>query len=1199
MAQRIQANDWSGSPLGAPSDWPQSLRSVVGLMLASRFPMFVAWGPDLGFVYNDAYAAILGAKHPEALGRRFEDVWGEIWSDVGPLAERALAGEAVWLEDLPLTMRRHGYDEQTWFTFSYSPVRDESGAVAGVYCACTETTGKVLAERRLAAEAERQRRLFQQAPGFVAILRGPDHVFEYANDAYVRLLGDRDFIGRTVREALPEIEGQGFFEWLDKVYATGDRIVAHHVPVAVVRTPGEPPEQRYVDFIYAPVTDENGRVTGIFCEGHDVTEAHRERIERARAEAELRASQQEFELLTDALPVLVSYLGVDDGDVRYRFVNKIYETWFSRSRDDIRGMRVRDVVGEDAYEKLKPRIDRALAGERVSFEQFMPYLNAGPRHVRVEYVPRAGADGTVEGVYALILDVTAAKEAEAALRASEMLFRLIADSSPALIWMSDADGKVVFANRRYEEVFGRPADDMNGDGWRQIVHPDDLERHSSSFQAAFDARERFRTVTRVIDRTGAMLWLHCEGVPRYEADGAFAGYVGVNLDISDAKRAEAALRDNEERLGNAEARLRFALDAAGMAVWDYDVATDTIAGSSELNRLLGLPEDHPFDTAAFRASYHPGDEDRIREAAQAAFARGEHGFGAEFRHRGGGAVRWFMLRARIVVQPDGTVAKITGVVADITAQKETEERLRESEATVRAFFETANLYKAVVELGADDFRFVTANGQMARILQRDELIGRRASEVFGPEIAGAMTVRLRDAHAAGHPTTVEYPYASGGEVRWFVATLSPMPAGASGDPRISVASLDITDRKRAEAELRQLNETLELRVIEAVAEREQAQEALRQSQKLEAIGQLTGGVAHDFNNLLTVIRSSADLLRRPDLPESRRQRYVEAIADTADRAAKLTGQLLAFARRQALKPEVFEVGDRVRGVGEMLRTVVGSRIRIATEIDCDDCYVEADVNQFETAILNMAVNARDAMDGEGVLTIAIATEAHVPQTRGHAAVDGDFVAVAISDTGAGIDPDKLARIFEPFFTTKEVGKGTGLGLSQVFGFAKQSGGEVTVDSAPGKGATFTLYLPRVEAPPHQPESGQATVDEAAPRGHVLVVEDNEQVGSFSTQLMAELGYETSWAPDAQAALRLLEEDAGRYVAVFSDVVMPGMNGVELGREIRRRWPGLPVVLTSGYSHVLAEEGRHGFDLLHKPYSVEGLTTALRKAIHRE
>jgi CheY-like chemotaxis protein len=305
---------------------------------------------------------------------------------------------------------------------------------------------------------------------------------------------------------------------------------------------------------------------------------------------------------------------------------------------------------------------------------------------------------------------------------------------------------------------------------------------------------------------------------------------------------------------------------------------------------------------------------------------------------------------------------------------------------------------------------------------------------------------------------------------------------------------------------------------------------------------------------------------------------------------------LAFARRQALKPEVFDAAERVRAITDMLRTVVGSRIRIDLEIARERCLIEADMSQFETALVNMVVNARDAMDGEGTLTVRVEEVPGMPLIRGHQCGMDSFVAVSLTDTGVGIGPDEIVRIFEPFFTTKEIGKGTGLGLSQVYGFAKQSGGDVAVESEPGRRTTFTLYLPRADETVTVIGARKAPAALAAEEGRgrrVLVVEDNVAVGRSSTQVLQDLGYETTWVANAIEALALLQR-ADDFDVVFSDVVMPGMNGIEFGQEIRRRHPGLPVVLTSGYSHILAEKGRHGFELLQKPYAVEELSRLLRR-----
>lgn len=375
--------------------------------------------------------------------------------------------------------------------------------------------------------------------------------------------------------------------------------------------------------------------------------------------------------------------------------------------------------------------------------------------------------------------------------------------------------------------------------------------------------------------------------------------------------------------------------------------------------------------------------------------------------------------------------------------------------------------------------------------------------------------------------------------------------------------------------------------------RREAEEALKHGQRLEALGQLTGGVAHDFNNLLTVIRSSVDLLQRPDLAPERRARYVAAISDTVTRAAKLTAQLLAFARRQTLKPEVFDVGQCVSSVTDIIGTLTGASVEIVTHLPDKPLYADADLGQFETALINIAVNARDAMKGEGRLAISVTASEWLPSAT-MPRKDG-YVAVAIADSGCGISPDQFERIFEPFYTTKEVGQGTGLGLSQVFGFAKQSGGEVVVASEVGKGSIFTLYLPRVAGSAVRPPPTDEAPLVDGNGLSVLVVEDNRDVGTFTTDALRELGYTTELRQSAREALDEITSHADRYDVVFSDVVMPGTSGIELAQQIRELHPDLPVVLTSGYSHVLAQNGTFGFELLQKPYSIEQLSRVLTKA----
>jgi signal transduction histidine kinase/CheY-like chemotaxis protein len=371
-----------------------------------------------------------------------------------------------------------------------------------------------------------------------------------------------------------------------------------------------------------------------------------------------------------------------------------------------------------------------------------------------------------------------------------------------------------------------------------------------------------------------------------------------------------------------------------------------------------------------------------------------------------------------------------------------------------------------------------------------------------------------------------------------------------------------------------------------IAERAKAEDQLRQAHKLQALGQLTGGIAHDFNNLLTVIQGSADMLRRPDLVETKRKRFAEAIVQAAERAAALTGQLLAFARRQPLQPEVIDVNALINGMTDLLDRTLGERIVVRTELSPGTCAVEADRAQLESALLNVAVNARDAMPEGGELVIAT-RPLDDPQA-------GRMIAIAVTDSGSGMDEDTLSRAIEPFFTTKVTGKGTGLGLSQVYGFATQSGGDVKFESAPGKGTTVTVLMPCSDAAHQKKPEEETRAFEVQRAGRILLVEDNDEVGEFAQTLLGELGHRVRWAQSAEQALELAQKQ--KFDAVFSDIVMPGMSGIELAERLSKLQPGLPVILTTGYSDQLAETGTAGRPVILKPYRADTLAAALDQAL---
>jgi nitrogen-specific signal transduction histidine kinase/CheY-like chemotaxis protein len=365
---------------------------------------------------------------------------------------------------------------------------------------------------------------------------------------------------------------------------------------------------------------------------------------------------------------------------------------------------------------------------------------------------------------------------------------------------------------------------------------------------------------------------------------------------------------------------------------------------------------------------------------------------------------------------------------------------------------------------------------------------------------------------------------------------------------------------------------------------EESREQLFRSQKMEALGQLTGGLAHDFNNLLTAILGAADLALRNIHDEKQLRRMIDGIRSSAQRGASLTRQLLAFARAQQLEIRQIELQSFLGEIGTLIRPSLRSNIEVITEISDQVWNVDADAGALELAILNLAFNARDAMKDGGTLKISASNHVLEGEPDG---LKGEHVALRISDTGSGMSPETMERIFEPFFTTKSFGEGTGLGLSQVFGFAKQIGGAVTVESVNGKGATFTLFLPASRG-----ATEEAKLNGKTAMGKVLVVEDDSLVAELAAGLLNELGFEATVTHSAKEALdRLASGEKPKLV--FTDIIMPGgISGIELARKVRDRFPEMPVLLTTGYSEEIA--GSHGFPVLQKPYELESLASALGK-----
>ena len=467
-----------------------------------------------------------------------------------------------------------------------------------------------------------------------------------------------------------------------------------------------------------------------------------------------------------------------------------------------------------------------------------------------------------------------------------------------------------------------------------------------------------------------------------------------------------------------------------------------------------------------------------------------------------------------------------------------------------------------------------------KVLHPDDL-----TRVLQEQVAG---------EASREPFSLEARYRrSDGEYRWVRSVSQPrwLPDGSFAG--FIGVGYDTTDARRAEADLKHINDLLAERVHDALAERDEAEAALQRAQKLEAVGQLTGGVAHDFNNLLTVMIGALDLMQRHPNDEARRTRMIEAALGAARRGERLTQQLLAFSRRQALKPEAVQVDALLKDTESLLVRAVGEAVTLVVAPGAPLAVVNIDPSQFESAVLNLAVNARDATPAGGMIRIETAV---VSVSRGQIAElqSGDYLRVAVHDTGSGMDAATIARAFEPFFTTKPPGRGTGLGLSQVYGFTRQSGGTATVESVAGEGSTVSLFLPRAL-------EGERVIAPAPPTANagrgpalrVLLAEDDGQVAELVEAMLRDLGHEVTLTENADAALAALHTGVA-FDLLLTDLIMPGdKSGVDLAREAVALRPDLPVILSSGYTgDVLSAAEDTPWPLLRKPYGPEQLARAI-------
>ncbi|WP_345774217.1 response regulator [Azospirillum argentinense] len=549
------------------------------------------------------------------------------------------------------------------------------------------------------------------------------------------------------------------------------------------------------------------------------------------------------------------------------------------------------------------------------------------------------------------------------------------------------------------------------------------------------------------------------------------------------------------------------------------------------------------------------------------------------------------------------IARVDTALAMVRLRREADNALRESEARFRNLADHAPVMVWVTELDGSctylNKSWYEFTGQTP-----ETGLGFGWLEATHPDDRQAAEDMFLAANAKKEAFRLEYRLRRvDGAYRWAIDAAAPRFDAEGGFLGYIGSVIDITERKEVEDAQRRLNDLLEQRIASAITEREQVEAQLRQAQKMDAVGKLTGGVAHDFNNLLQVISGNLQLLAKDIAGNDRAEQRLQNALSGVSRGSKLVSQLLAFGRRQPLAPRVVNLGRLVRGLDEMLRRVLGEGVEIETMITGGLWTTFADESQVENALLNLAINARDAMNGHGRLTIE-AGNAFLddPYAARHAEVEpGQYVMLAVTDTGCGIPPDVLDHVFEPFFTTKPEGQGTGLGLSMVYGFVKQSGGHVKIYSEPGQGTTVRVYLPRA----HQAEDVVTVIDngpEAGGSETVLVVEDDDDVRATVVEMMADLGYRVLKARDAQSALAIVESGVPIDL-LFTDVVMPGpLRSPDLARRAKERLPGIAVLFTSGYTeNAIVHGGRLdlGVELLSKPYTREALSRKVRHVLRNQ
>lgn len=823
------------------------------------------------------------------------------------------------------------------------------------------------------------------------------------------------------------------------------------------------------------------------------------------------------------------------------------------------------------------------------FSAMQPYMDGKPGTATVEFrmlrkdglwiwilersmVMEHDAQGKPLRMIGTITDITERKQADLLITQSEQRLELAVGGAGLGLWDWQAPTGELAVNDRWLSMLGLdPAGPMPTiDLWYSLVHVDDLPKLNKLLKdVTMNPTERhFEIEIRVRHQDGHYIWIFDKGhVAERAADGSPLRIVGTHLDISARMRALEALHKHQALLANAEKigriggwdiyiqTLQMTLTGGGYDIYELD-GTDSLTVDEGISYFT--PESQPI----------------IEQAVQRAIAQGEP-FDLELEII---TAKGNRRNIHIVAKSDLARGKVTGFLQDITERKRVESALLASNAQLQ-LLETcvSRLNDIVLITEAEPFddepgpRIVFVNDAFERLTgyTREEVIGKTPRILQGKKTQRAELDRIRHALERWQPVRSELiNYTKSGEEFWLELDIVPIADSTGWYTHWVAVERDITERRRFE-------------------------EQLRESQRLESVGQLTGGVAHDFNNLLTVIIGNAELLEQ-ELEGSPAQELAAMTLKAGERGAELTQRLLAFARRQTLDPKVLEVNELLKCMEELLRRTLGEQIETKFTYQTGLWRTMVDPGQLENAVLNLCINARDAMSGGGLLIVSSKNASFDKEGTNSllGVAPGEYVMISVTDTGVGMDSQTQARVFEPFFTTKEQGKGTGLGLAMIYGFIKQSGGHVSLYSELGQGTTVKLFLPRTDqlpkVSPTEPDFGGGSET-------ILLVEDDEMVSEYVFRLLSEMGYKVIFAENGTKALEIIKARPDIDL-LFTDVVMPGMNGKELAAKVAQINPAIKILYTSGYAEdAIVDRGRldAGVNLLSKPYRRVDLARKLR------